>query len=195
MTRSSTRLAAVLAIATTALLASACSSPSADPKPTASRSAEAAAPETPAPAPSKTADAATAATADPTCDTIISSTTASDFASIGWTNLADTFQVGTVQIPEGIQCVWGDFSTATDHVQIFGWAPITEAEASTAQKELVADGWKREDSSEGVYVTENPETAASVDDQGYGLTYLFGDGWVKYADTKQSIVLVEWPKG
>ena len=38
------------------------------------------------------------------------------------------------------------------------------------------------------------DTAVATDDEGYGLTYLFGDGWVKYADTKQSIALVEWPR-
>ena len=43
-------------------------------------------------------------------------------------------------------------------------------------------------------VTESADTAVATDDEGYGLTYLFGDGWVKYADTKQSIALVEWPR-
>ena len=69
-------------------------------------------------------------------------------------------------LPDGIQCVWGDFSTATDHVQIFGWAPITQAQAETAASELVAEGWTREESDEGVYVTENPETAIAVDEDG-----------------------------
>lgn len=30
-----------------------------------------------------------------------------------------------------------------------------------------------------------------TDGEGYGMTYLFGDGWVKVADTKQGLVLVE----
>ncbi len=29
---------------------------------------------------------------------------------------------------------------------------------------------------------------------GYGLTYLFGDGWVKLADTRQSLILVDTPR-
>ncbi|TDN92581.1 hypothetical protein [Microbacterium sp. BK668] len=99
-----------------------------------------------------------------------------------------------MEIPDGVQCIWGDFSTASDQVQIFGWAPISEDLAESAESELVGQGWRREDSPEGVYVTENPDTAVSVDEEGYGLTYLFGDGWVKYADTKQGILLVEWPQ-
>ena len=51
----------------------------------------------------------------------------------------------------------------------------------------------REDAAEGVYVTESPETAIATDEEGYGMTYLFGDGWVKLADTKQGLLLIEWP--
>jgi len=194
MTRPLTRLAAVLAIASTAMLASACASPAPESNPLPSESAGAAAPESPAPEPEATPSTDPASSDEPTCDTIISPATAADFDSLGWTALADSFSVASVALPEGIQCVWGDFSTATDHVQIFGWAPITDTQAKTAEAELVADGWIREDSDDGVYITENPETAVAVDEDGYGLTYLFGDGWVKYADTKQSIVLVEWPQ-
>jgi hypothetical protein len=193
MTSPLTRLAAVLAIASTALLASACAPPAPESAPVPSETAGAAAPESPAPEPDATPSPDVASSDEPTCDTIISPTTAADFDSLGWTALADSFVVASVALPDGIQCVWGDFSTATDNVQIFGWAPITQEQAETAANELTAEGWMREESDEGVYVTENPETAFSVDDQGYGLTYLFGDGWVKYADTKQGIVLVEWP--
>ena len=41
-------------------------------------------------------------------------------------------------------------------------------------------------------VTESADTTVATDDEGYGLTYLFGDGWVKYADTKQGLLLVTW---
>ena len=121
---------------------------------------------------------------EPTCETIISPTTVEDFESLGWTSLSDKFLVGSFEIPDGVQCIWGDFSTATDHVQLFGWAPIAADQAEKAEAELVGQGWRREESPEGVYITESPETAVSVDEDGYGLTYLFGDGWVKYADTK-----------
>ena len=196
MTRPLTRLAAMLAIASTALLASACAAPAPESTALPSETAGAAARESPAPEPDAeaTPDSDAASTDEPTCDTIISPTTAADFDSLGWTALADSFTVGGVALADGIQCVWGDFSTATDNIQIFGWAPITETQAEIAEGELTADGWVREDSDEGVYLTENPETAVAVDEDGYGLTYLFGDGWVKYADTKQGIVLVDWPQ-
>jgi len=195
MTRPLTRLAAVLAIASTALLVSACAAPAPESAPQPSETVGAAAPESSA-KPETEATPATdvAASDEPTCETIISPTTAADFDSLGWTALADSFTVGSVALAEGIQCVWGDFSTATDNIQIFGWAPITETQAEIAEDDLIAEGWRREESDEGVYLTENPETAVAVDKDGHGRTYLFGDGWVKYADTKQGIVLVEWPQ-
>lgn len=188
------RAAAAIALTATALLATACApaAPAAEPDETPS----AAASESPVAQPEATPTAGpeTVASEDPTCETIISPTTVSDFESIGWTSLADTFHVGSTEIPEGVQCIWGDFSTASDHVQLFGWAPITQQQAESAESELVAEGWRREQAPEGVYVTESSETAVAVDDEGYGLTYLFGDGWVKYADTKQGLILVEWPQ-
>ena len=194
MTPPLTRLAAVLAIASTAMFASACSSPSPETKPLPSETAGLAAPESPAPEPEASPSSDAVSSDEPTCETIISPATAADFDSLGWTVLADRFVVASVSLPDGIQCVWGDFSTATDHVQIFGWAPITQTQAEIAESELVAEGWTREESDHGVYITENPDTAIALDEDGYGLTYLFGDGWVKYADTKQGILLVEWPQ-
>ena len=118
-----------------------------------------------------------------------------DFESVGWTVRAEPFRAGEMEIPEGVQCVWGDFSTATDHVQIFGWAPISEDDAAEVEDHLVEVGWRVEESSEGTIVTESAETTIATDEEGYGLTYLFGDGWVKYADTKQGLILVVWPSG
>ena len=119
----------------------------------------------------------------------------SDFEALGWTNLADAFTVGTVTLPEGVQCTWGDLAASAEQVQQFGWAPITAALAAHAQQDLLAEGWREEKSPEGVYITESADTAAAKDDEGYGRTYLFGgDGtWVKYADTKQSLLLVQFP--
>lgn len=185
------RFVAILTIAATALLASACSSPAPEPEPSASSTPDAAATD-PAAEPEPTATAEPGEADEPTCETIISAATVADFESLGWSSLADPFVVGGVELPGGIQCIWGDFSTATDHVQIFGWAPITPEQAQTAQDELVAQGWTLEQGPEGVYVTESAETASATDEEGYGLTYLFGDGWVKYADTKLGLVLVEW---
>jgi hypothetical protein len=193
MTRPFPRIVALLTIAATVALVSACATPAPEADPTPSATADAPATD-PTPAPDATDEPGAEATDEPNCENILSATTVTDFESLGWTALADVFRVGSVEIPTGVQCIWGDFSTATDHVQIFGWAPITAEQAAIAEADLVSDGWVREDSPDGVYVTEKSDTAAAVDDEGYGLTYLFGDGWVKYADTKQGLVLVAFPQ-
>ena len=129
---------------------------------------------------------------DPTCETIIPASTVEDFDSVGWTARAEPFRIGEIEVDGGVQCIWGDFTTATDHVQIYGWAPISADQAVDAQDALEAQGWKVEETGEGTFVTESADTTVATDDQGYGLTYLFGDGWVKYADTKQGLLLVTW---
>ena len=90
---------------------------------------------------------------------------------------------------------WGDFSVASDHVQVFGWAPLSAAEAREARTQLIAQGWDPIDDAdaEGDYITADPSTATTTDDEGYGMTYLFGDGWVTVSDTKQGLLLIEWP--
>lgn len=133
--------------------------------------------------------------AEPTCETIIPDSTVEDFGAIGWSAKSEPMRVGGTELAGGITCTWGDYTVATDHVQIFGWAPIADDDRDDAIAELLAAGWTREDGEAGVYVTESADTAIATDTDGYGLTYLFGDGWVKYADTRQSLVLVEWPSG
>ncbi|MDZ8202027.1 hypothetical protein RZO50_10915 [Microbacterium sp. SSW1-59] len=130
----------------------------------------------------------------PTCEGIIPDSLIAEFEAEGWSFEEDSFRVGGLEIAEGVQCLWGDFTIASDHVQLFGWAPITSEESGIAQADLVAAGWRSETDDRGVIVTESADTTVATDDEGYGLTYLFGDGWVKYADTKQSLVLVEWPR-
>ena len=144
-------------------------------------------------APDPVASDTPTATAEPTCDTIIPKSTADDFRSLGWSVSVEPFRIGATEIDGGIQCKWGDQRITTDRVQVFGWAPIDETTAAKAEKELVTSGWRREDGSNGTYVTENPAWAIGKDSDGYGMTYLFGDGWVKLADTRQSLVLVEGP--
>lgn len=129
---------------------------------------------------------------DPTCETIIPAATVDDFASVGWTVRAEPFRLGELELDGGVQCIWGDFTTATDHVQIYGWAPISADDAADAREELVALGWRTEETAAGVIVTESADTTVATDAEGYGLSYLFGDGWVKYADTKQGLLLVTW---
>ena len=86
--------------------------------------------------------------------------------------------------------VLGDYSVASDHVQVFGWAPASDTEAQTARSELLASGWK---SIGDEYITENPSNVLNPDSDGYGMTYQFGDGWITLADTKQGLLLVERP--
>lgn len=193
MTLPSLRLgAAALMIAAAAAFATGCA---AAPAPAPTEDAAAApttAPETPEPEVS--AEPTTKPAADPTCDTLISSSTVDTFASVGWTSQQEPIWIGSQEAPDGILCRWGDFSTANEQMQMFGWAPLTAAEASAAQDELVASGWIREETPAGVYLTENPDTAFVTDDDGYGQTYLFTDGQVTFADTKQGLLLVEWPR-
>jgi hypothetical protein len=144
--------------------------------------------ETPDPTPSATA------AGEATCESILPDETVADFKEIGWTAQENPFYAGAVELADGLQCTWGDYSVATDHVQIFGWARATDAEAATAQEELLSSGWTREDSADGIYITESPETAIATDEDGYGITYLFGDGWVTIADTKQGLLLIERPQ-
>lgn len=149
-------------------------------------------PSAPEPSATPTADAATE---DPTCETLIGADIVADFESVGWTARAEQLYIGEKALDGGLQCVWADFEgPAGDHLQMFGWGRITADEASDSQSWLTSQGWLREDTPDGVYITTPKGTAIVVDDDGYGMTYLFGDGWVKFADTKQGILLIEWPK-
>ncbi|MFK4760277.1 hypothetical protein ACI3KS_05015 [Microbacterium sp. ZW T5_45] len=129
---------------------------------------------------------------EPTCETIVSEGTVAGLTDAGWTAERKDFVIGTVALPDGMLCFWADYSQASDHGQLYGWSEISSSDAESAQGALAEAGWIREDAPEGSYFTENPEFALNVDDEGYGMTYLFGDGWVKLADTKQSLILVDW---
>jgi len=184
------RFGAALLVAGTLIAVTACSSTSApDAEPTAAAS------ETPTPVaqePAATPEPEPAGEAtDLTCDTMIPESTVEDFASIGWSYQEQPFYAGEYELTGGLLCVWADYEAqAGDHLQMFGWAPIDADTATAAQDGLVAQGWIREDAEEGVYITENPQTTIATDSEGYGMTFLFGDGWVKMADTKQGIILI-----
>lgn len=130
----------------------------------------------------------TAPPADPTCETIISEGTVSALTDLGWTAQLQDFQIGEQLLEGGLYCAWADWAEPSDHGQFFAWAALTDDESATAQAGLMEQGWARE----GDYFTES-EPSFETDEDGYGMTYLFGDGWVKFADTKQSLVLIEWP--
>ena len=171
------RLGATLVLALSASLATGCAATTPPPEPETTTGAGAT-PSVPAAQPSTEPTENAAPAEDPTCETLIADATVADFQSVGWTAR-----------------VWADFEgQAGDHVQIFGWAPIEADAASDAEAELVEQGWTREKGADGVYVTESPETSIATDNEGYGMTYLFGDGWVILADTKQGLVLIDWPR-
>ena len=74
-----------------------------------------------------------------------------------------------------------------------GWAPITADDAINMQAGLESEGWLREEADGTVYITEDPMQAPTTDENGYGMTYQFGDGWVLVADVKQNLLLIQRP--
>lgn len=136
----------------------------------------------------------TTPTGELTCESMISAGTVEALAAEGWSAQKKEFVVGGVELPDGLLCFWADYTVGSDHGQLYGWSPITDAEAAKAEATLIAEGWTREEGSDGVYVTEDPQFAMGTDDDGYGMTYLFGDGWVRLADTRQGLILIEWPR-
>lgn len=184
------RLGAAIVLLLTATLATACAAAA----PPAAEPTESSAPTPTEAPPQATPTPEPAATEEPTCETLIGEDVVADLESVGWTSQAEPFYLGELELDGGLQCTWADFGgPAGDHLQRFGWAPIVADAAVDAQADLVDQGWLREEAPNGVYITEAKETTIAVDADGYGMTYLFGDGWVKLADTKQGLLLIEWP--
>jgi hypothetical protein len=149
------------------------------------------APSTPVVAPSETESAAPADEA--TCTGILPEDTVVEFEANGLTFREEPFLIGDMEVADGLWCSWADFTLAGDHLQLFGWAPIAPDEAEAAQEQLLAAGWIRETEGDDVVITENPDTTINTDADGYGMTYLFGNGWVIVADTKQGLLLIDRP--
>ncbi|GAA5149391.1 hypothetical protein GCM10025768_12540 [Microbacterium pseudoresistens] len=166
----------------------------------ASVSDDAAQPGPPESTPSSTpADAGTPspagdASAMPTCDTLIGASTVAVLTNQGWTARQSDFAFGPDIVPGGLQCLWADASTASDNGLLYGWAPLSAEDAASAQETLLSQGWVKEDAASGVYITADPQFAMGKDDDGYGMTYLFGDGWVTVSDTKQGLLLIDRPE-
>lgn len=190
---------ALLTASALALSLSACtaSAPELDPSPSAP-SAPTAAPEpTPAATPAAIEDVPTPSptpTEAPTCESIIAPSTIEVLADQGWTYREHPFLVGSEELAGGLSCVWGDYDVPSDNVQVFGWAPIGPGDANRAQQLLLADGWDRLDEDGHTYFTEDRSSVSiQTDDDGFGTTYEFGDGWVILADTRQSLALITRP--
>lgn len=132
--------------------------------------------------------------AELTCESMLSEGTVTALTDAGWTAQTKEFVAGGVELREGLLCFWADYTVASDHGQLYGWSAIDDSDAASVQAALLAEGWKREDGPDGVYYTEDPRYAMGTDEDGYGMTYLFGDGWVRLADTRQGLILIEWPR-
>jgi hypothetical protein len=189
MTLRRTASAAVALLAVAWMLA-ACSSATPETTPTTPPQVTT---EPESPEPDVTSTTAPEATGELTCEGIIPPEVVASLEAEGWSARQESFRIGALEIVEGLQCTWGDYSVATDHVQVFGWAPIDPTAADTAASDLVSSGWRREEGEGGFYVTESAQSAFAPDEDGYGFTYFFGPGWVTLADTRQSLLLVEGP--
>lgn len=129
--------------------------------------------------------------AELTCETIVSDGTVEALTSQGWTSVQEKFYIGETVVEDGLMCMWADFTTASDHGQMYAWGAIDDATADTAMAGLTRDGWLRSTQDERTYFTEDPAYAIATDADGFGMTYEFGDGWVKFADTKQGLLLID----
>src|SRR5690606_2263255 len=110
----------------------------------------------------------------------------------GWTFKQRDFVIGDIAVEDGLECLWADYSTASDHGQMYAWGLLSADRARAAQTGLVNDGWLRSTEGETTYITEDPAYAIATDGDGFGMTDEFGDGWVKFADTRQGLLLIEW---
>ncbi|HWK77447.1 hypothetical protein [Microbacterium sp.] len=161
--------------------------------PTSTPTPTAAADPSPSPEPVATEPTEEPAPEDPTCETLLAPSTLAMFDEHGWTYREQEFRFGEDVVDGGFQCVWGDYSVASDHVQVFGWAPLDASASVAAQQKLLSQGWLRADQDGHTYITEDPSFAFAVDEDGYGMTYEFGDGWATLADTRQGLVLIQLP--
>lgn len=183
---------ALSAVGIAALLFSGCAS-NTDPNPTTTVGGDApsSSPTASQPAPSASPSASAAAL---TCDSIVVADLRDEFGAQGWTFKETPLAAGGVTLDEGLQCTWADYSVPSGNLMIFGWAPITSDQAASMQQALESEGWLREESGGEVFITEDPMQAPTVDDNGYGMTYEFGDGWVMVADTKQNLLNMQRPQ-
>ena len=187
------RIVSLGALTLTAIALAGCSAPAPTP-----------APATTAPQPTITAQAGTgentpeptqpAQPDDVTCENLLPETLITQFEEMGWSYQQSQLFGVDAPLADSVQCTWGDYeSHSSEAVQIYAYSPIDEATAVAMQDALVAQGWMREDAEDVVYITAGDRSAV-VDENGYGMTYKFVPGSVTYADTKQGLLLVQWPR-
>lgn len=184
-------LPALAALGATALLLSGCGA-SASPEATSPGNAvsPSAAPSASAPAPTASA---TTSPVTASCDTLIGADLLSELTAQGWTYKEAAITVGDQTVADSLTCTWADYTVASGNLLLFGWAPIAADEAEALASELESEGWIREEAAEGFFITEDPMQAPTTDENGYGMTYEFGNGWMTVSDTKQNLLLIERP--
>ncbi|CDK00547.1 putative Nitrate/sulfonate/bicarbonate ABC transporter periplasmic protein [Microbacterium sp. C448] len=151
------------------------------------------------PSTSAGSDAAPAAPSiELTCDNTMSPDALARYQAAGWTGQVrdQTWLIAGEPVTDGILCQWmEDHSVATDNFTWLGWAPVADAEATISDL-ILEGGWRREDAAEGIYITaDDAQMMPIVDAEGYGTTYLFVDGQVRYASTKSELGSITAPPG
>ncbi len=144
--------------------------------------------------PVRTPDISATAAGTATCEGMIEPDTLAEFKKKGWTAKQTPFtfetQPSSAPVEGGLICTWANYSVASGNLMEFGWAHVTSDVATTMAAQLEKEGWRREKAASGFYITQDPSRAITTDDKGYGMTYLFGDGWVAVSDTKQYLLLL-----
>lgn len=187
------RLRTIVAISAAALLLAGCtSSEQPDPVETAPVSAETGAPVA-GPDPTSSPEATEEPVVELDCASILSPQSVEQFEQVGWTSKQEPFVIAETEQPDGIQCMWADFTVGSGNLLLFAWAPTDDELAASLQSKLIAQGMIREEGPEGIYITEDARFAPTVDEDGYGFTYLFGDGWVTAAETRASLSFIVRP--
>lgn len=143
------------------------------------------------PQPSPTASKTEPAELD--CNSLLAEASQTQLEEIGWSSKEEPFVIAGTEMTDGIQCMWADFSVGSGNLMLLAWSPIDDELATSLQAKLVAQGMIREEGADGVYVTEDPNFAPTVDGDGFGFTYLFGDGWVTAAETRASLAIIQRP--
>jgi len=131
-------------------------------------------------------DAATEAPANLSCEGILPAETVEAFTEAGWTSRQDPFYVGNTELSGGLQCIWGNPKVASDDVQVYGWAPITDDQAQQVTDELTAQGWVASEENGATYFV-------APDNAPMGMAYRLTDDQLTVSDTKQGLLLIEWP--
>lgn len=180
------RRAAATSLVAIALLLAGCSST--EPGPSGSTTQPSVAPASPSANPSTSTTPAAL-----TCDTLVDANVRASLITNHWQITEEPFRIGDEALKTGFLCAWSPADPGSTSLQLYGYSPLSASEATAAEQKLTDAGWKREDAPDGIYITENPDTTVVTDSDGYGMTYLFGSGWVIVSDTKQGLLVMNPP--